>query len=226
MTLKPEILFVDPCVPDIPEILFGLRADVEAVLLDGLRPAARQIAEALRARSGLNVVHVMAHGAPGTLNFAAGEWSEATLKRDAADLAAIGGALRDGGELKLWACETGRGAAGEAFVLALAEATGAEVAAAMGLVGAAKKGGAWELAGRGAAAKPPLTAAGAACYASVLDGKIRVKASGSAIDWHRGSRQWVLLRRGQPRRRNQDRRTVFLSAGLRSQYVRRRLGCS
>ena len=182
MTLKPEMLFVDPCVPDIPAILRGLRGEVEVVLLDGLRPAARQMAEALRARSGLEAVHVMTHGAPGRMSFTAGEWSEATLKRDASDMAAIGGSLRDGGELRLWACEVGRGAAGEAFVLALAEAAGTEVAAAIGLVGAAKKGGAWGLAGRGAATDPPLTVAGAAAYGGVLDGKIRVKASGSPID--------------------------------------------
>ena len=46
--LKSEILFVDPAVSDIATILGGLRPEVEAIVLDSSRPAARQIAEALR----------------------------------------------------------------------------------------------------------------------------------------------------------------------------------
>ena len=46
--LKSEILFVDPAVSDIATILGGLRPEVEAIVLDSSRPAARQIAKALR----------------------------------------------------------------------------------------------------------------------------------------------------------------------------------
>ena len=77
--LKSEILFVDPSVSDIATILSGLRPEVEAIVLDSSRPAARQIAEALRGRRGLDAVHVIAHGAPGRVRFAAGEWSATTL---------------------------------------------------------------------------------------------------------------------------------------------------
>ena len=93
MMLKSEILFVDPSVSDIATILGGLRPEVEAIVLDSSRPAARQIAEALRGRRGLDAVHVIAHGAPGGVRFAAGEWSADTLAGDADDLASIGCAL-------------------------------------------------------------------------------------------------------------------------------------
>ena len=73
--LKSEILFVDPAVSDIATILGGLRPEVEAIVLDSSRPAARQISAALRERRGLDAVHVIAHGAPGRVSFAAGEWS-------------------------------------------------------------------------------------------------------------------------------------------------------
>ena len=52
MTRKPEILFLDPSVPDIPAILLGLRPEVEAILLDATRPAARQMSAALAHRGG------------------------------------------------------------------------------------------------------------------------------------------------------------------------------
>ena len=165
MTFEPEVLFIDPAVADIPAILAGLRAGVQPVLLDAARPAAAQMAAALAGRQGLAAVHIIAHGAPGRVAFAAGEWSRETLARDAGDLAAIGRALAEDGDLRLWSCETGRGAAGEAFVEGLEDATGVYVGAAHALVGAASLGGQWELAGGQTA---PLTTAGVASYSGIL----------------------------------------------------------
>jgi len=70
----------------------------------------------------------------------------------------------DGG-LRLWSCRTAAGPAGTAFVADLAQASGAGIAAATGLVGAAARGGGWELT---AAARPPLTAAGVAAYEGAM----------------------------------------------------------
>ena len=127
-------------------ILRGLRPGVEAKALDPAVSAAKQIAKALTGWRDLDAVHVIAHGAPGQINFSAGDWSVATLKDDAEDLAAIGRALADDGELRLWSCDIAAGAAGTAFIEALARATGADVAASTGRIGAAALGGTWDLA--------------------------------------------------------------------------------
>jgi hypothetical protein len=178
-----EVLFVDPGVPDISTILGHLRPGVEAILLDAARPAARQMAAALAGRRGLDAVHVIAHGAPGRARFAAGEWSAATLADDAGDLAAIGRALGVDGELKLWSCNTGEGAAGAAFVEGLAEAAGADVAAASSRVGAAAEGGRWRLKSRShrRGALPPLTDAGAKRYSGVLADYIQINTNGAPV---------------------------------------------
>ena len=160
-----EILFVDPGVSDIETILGHLRPEVEAIVLDSARPAARQIAAALEDRHDLGSIHVIAHGAPGRISFAAGDWSAATVADEAEDLTAISRALAASGDLKLWSCQTAAGPAGAAFIAGLARASGADIAAATGRVGAAALGGGWELS---AAAQPPLTAAGAARYAGIL----------------------------------------------------------
>jgi hypothetical protein len=60
----------------------------------------------------------------------------------------------------------GRGARGAAFLAALAQASGASVAAASGRVGAAAPGGGWAL--DGAALRAPLTALGIAAYTGVM----------------------------------------------------------
>ncbi|WP_167514614.1 DUF4347 domain-containing protein, partial [Mesorhizobium intechi] len=164
-----EVVFIDPAVSDIGTLLAGLRPGVRPVLLDATRPAAAQMAAALAGRRDLAAVHVIAHGAPGRVAFAAGEWSLAALERDARHLEAIGRALGEDGDLRLWSCETGRGSAGEAFVEALSEVVGAEVSASTVLVGAVALGGQWDLpASAGARVAPPLTDAGALTYAGVL----------------------------------------------------------
>jgi hypothetical protein len=143
---------------------------VEAILLDARGPAARQMAAALEEYRGLNAVHVIAHGAPGRVRFAAGEWSAETLEDEAGDLAAIGEALGTDRDLLLWSCNAGEGTRGRALVDALSRVTGAPVRAATHLVGAAAIGGRWELntlSHRGSTVRPPLTDVGVAQYAGL-----------------------------------------------------------
>lgn len=171
-----EILFVDPSVSDLGTILANLRPRAEAIVLDATRPAARQMALALEGRDGFDAVHVIAHGAPGRVCFSAGEWSAGTLHDDELDLAAIGRALGGIGELLLWSCNAGGGAAGTDFVDALSRAAGAPVAAAADLVGSPALGGRWELNVRTskAAARPPLTEVGMGLYAGILIAEVMV----------------------------------------------------
>ena len=181
VTRPSEILFIDPAVPDIDVLLSGVRSGVEAIVLDAERPAARQMADVLAGHRCLDAVHVVAHGAPGRVKFASGEWSMATLAEQADDLAAIGEALGERGGLRLWSCHAGAGASGAAFTGGLAKVTGTAVDASIGRVGAADRHGAWQLAARtsAVAARPPLTAAGVASYPGVFDVNDYIEVSGT-----------------------------------------------
>jgi hypothetical protein len=134
------------------------------------------MAAALAGRHGLDSVHVIAHGAPGHVDFTAGDWSAETVAHEAEDLAAIGRALAASGDLRLWSCQTAAGPAGAAFVAGLARASGADIAAATGLVGAAALGGGWDLVAhaRTAVMQAPLTGRGLQVYAGVLAGVYRI----------------------------------------------------
>ncbi len=173
-----EVMFVDPGVDDIATLLRGVRPEVEPIVLDSQRPAARQMAEALAGRSALEAVHVVAHGAPGRVVFAGGDWTAQATAAQADDLAAIGRAIAEGGGLRLWSCHAGAGAEGGALVAGLMAAAGTAVGAAAGLVGAAALGGRWELAACcRAGTRAPLTAVGVAGYGGVL--AIEITISGS-----------------------------------------------
>ncbi len=119
-----EVLFIDPGVDDVATLRSGVRPGVEPIVLETGRSAARQMAEALAGRRGLDAVHVVAHGAPGCVAFGGGAWSASAVEAEAASFAAIGAALGEGGGLRLWSCHAGAGAAGEALVAGLRAAVG------------------------------------------------------------------------------------------------------
>jgi hypothetical protein len=143
MAHPTEILFIDPVVADVETILGNLRPEVQAIVLDRRWPAARQMAAALEGRKELDAVHVIAHGAPGRVCFAGGDWSAETLETEAEDFFAIGEALGANGDLRLWSCETARGETGDAFIEVLAKAVGADVSAATTRVGG--RGARWRV---------------------------------------------------------------------------------
>src|SRR5262245_1907767 len=70
--MSREIAFIDSIIPDFEKFLLGIRLGIEAISLSPQRPASAQIAEALRGRTGLDAIHVVAHGKPGEIGFGSG----------------------------------------------------------------------------------------------------------------------------------------------------------
>src|SRR5690348_17779250 len=65
-----EIAFIDPAVTDVDVLLAGLRPDVAGIVLNAAEPAPAQMARWLAGHHNLQAVHIIAHGAPGELQFA------------------------------------------------------------------------------------------------------------------------------------------------------------
>jgi hypothetical protein len=105
----------------------------------------QQMQAALADRRDLASIRILAHGRPGALRIGSEELTRESLASHAAELAAIGQALGDDGDVQIYGCEVGKGSDGRAFVRALAEACGAHVAASSKPVGHADLGGEWRL---------------------------------------------------------------------------------
>ncbi|MCX7106243.1 MAG: DUF4347 domain-containing protein [Methylococcales bacterium] len=131
-----EILIADASVKDLSVLLDGIKPSVDVWLLKTGEDAISQIIKAM-AVPGLKTLHLLAHGAPGEISLG-GRTLTATDFRSRFD----GAAERDL-DIAFWSCNTGSGDLGQSFVKAVAETTGARVAAADGLVGSAEKGGSW-----------------------------------------------------------------------------------
>ncbi|WP_138679063.1 DUF4347 domain-containing protein, partial [Candidatus Accumulibacter phosphatis] len=143
--LSKTIVFIDSRVEDHPTLIRGLSADCEPVWLDATQDGLQQMQAALADRRDLASIRILAHGRPGVLTIGSGELTRERVASHAEELAAIGRALGDDGDVQIYGCEVGKGSDGRAFVRALAEALGAPVAASSALVGHADLGGAWRL---------------------------------------------------------------------------------
>lgn len=140
-----ELVFVDARTPDHQAILAGIRPGVEVIIIDSGRDGVTQIQEALAGRADVSAIHLVGHGDAGMMLMGSGALHSGNIGDYAQALAEIGGALSEGGDIHLWGCDVGAGEAGEAFIQALAEATGADVAASTDDTGGAHLGGDWNL---------------------------------------------------------------------------------
>uniref|UniRef100_UPI0022A89669 DUF4347 domain-containing protein n=1 Tax=Microvirga roseola TaxID=2883126 RepID=UPI0022A89669 len=160
---RTEIVFVDARVHDYDTIVQGISPTAEVVLIDSSQDGVQQMAEALSGRSGVDAIHIVSHGDDGVLLLGNGPLHAGNMEGYAVALAQVGQALTAGGDIQLWGCEVGAGEKGQAFVDALAQATGADVAASSDGTG---QGGDWELEIRSGEVTEPvaLDAAALASY--------------------------------------------------------------
>ncbi|MNU31256.1 Serine-aspartate repeat-containing protein F precursor [compost metagenome] len=143
-----QILFVEDNVADYRELIGNGTDHMDVVVLDGERDGLRQIAQALETRRDIAGLHLISHGAPGSLQLGSLQLGREQLNERGADLGIIRAALRRDADILLYGCNVAEGKAGQDFIGALAGRTGARVAASSNLTGAATQGGDWMLEAR------------------------------------------------------------------------------
>ncbi|WP_443191873.1 DUF4347 domain-containing protein [Pseudomonas indica] len=142
---RREVVFVDGNIQDYQQLLAGLPAGTEVVVLDASRNGLEQMADYLEGREGIDAIHLLSHGESGAFK-AGNAWIDAgDLAGQSETLARIGEALSADGDILLYGCKTGDGASGAALVTGLARLTQADVAASSDNTGAARLGGDWVL---------------------------------------------------------------------------------
>lgn len=138
-------VFIDGSIDNLEALCAGIHAGQRLVVLDPTRDGLSQIAGALQGVHDLAAIHIISHGAAGRLMLGSTSLDRAALADHANQLAAIGSALSADGDLLLYGCDVAAGGVGQAFIAALADLTGADVAASTDRTGAALFGGNWRL---------------------------------------------------------------------------------
>ncbi|WCL54134.1 DUF4347 domain-containing protein [Gimibacter soli] len=178
------LIVVDTSVAGFEKLLDGLSPDAEVLLFDGANGGLADLATALGGRAGLSSIQIVSHGGEGALVFGTDTVTADNIEDHSDALATIGKALGEGGDLLLYGCEVGGGGTGQAFIDAVAKATGADVAASDDLTGSVAAGGDWDLEIRTGdiEAETPFSDAALADFSGVLaiPGTINFSSIGTA----------------------------------------------
>ncbi|NIF30162.1 DUF4347 domain-containing protein [Pantoea sp. Tr-811] len=142
---RHEVVFIDGQVANVEQLVAGLGNNAEVVVLDPNKDGLQQMADYLKGRENLDAIHLLSHGADGTVQLGNVWLASNNLAQHSDALQSIGAALKADGDLLLYGCRVGESANGQAFLDDLASLTGADVAASADDTGAASLGGNWTL---------------------------------------------------------------------------------
>ncbi|WP_226099209.1 putative Ig domain-containing protein [Dickeya oryzae] len=141
-TVHKEVVFIDTSVSGYQTLVANVPAGMEVVLLDGSKDGLTQMAVWAQTHSGYDAIHVLSHGSEGTAQLGTLTLNSEVALARANDLATLGAALNDDGDLLLYGCDVAQ-ASGQQFASLLAQLTSADVAASTNPTGASVLGGDW-----------------------------------------------------------------------------------
>jgi hypothetical protein len=139
------IVFIENDIKAYRELVESVAPGTEVHVLDAATDGLAEIARVLEGRTRLAAVHIVSHGASGVLTLGTTRLDAGNIEAHGSELAAIKASLAPGGDLLLYGCNSGAGDAGAALLTALAQATGADIAASTNATGASRLGGDWVL---------------------------------------------------------------------------------
>ncbi|GHF19291.1 hypothetical protein GCM10017044_12320 [Kordiimonas sediminis] len=137
-----EILFVDSHVEDADILLADLPHTMTVVHLPAGQDPLAAMQAALKDGQTYSKMHILSHGAPGSLALSEVRVDSAYLEAHAATLKTI---FSKCSEIALWACDVAKDTVGQAFTQTLELLSGAHVFAASQPVGATAQGGTWNI---------------------------------------------------------------------------------
>ncbi|MGF1937655.1 MAG: DUF4347 domain-containing protein [Nostoc sp. ChiQUE02] len=158
----PHLVFIDTAVEDYQSLINGVIPHTEVFVIDQTKNGVEQITEILttRADQNLSSIHIVCHGAPGSLQLGnthlgldslesnsqqLQQWQKifSTSSKTAKSL--VPSATTSIVNLLIYGCNVASGDVGTEFIAKLHQLTGANIAASRQLIGNAALRGNWEL---------------------------------------------------------------------------------
>ncbi|MEQ9903666.1 putative Ig domain-containing protein [Pectobacterium aroidearum] len=143
-TIRKEAVFIDTALTDYQTLVNSVPAGVDVFLLDSSKDGLTQMAVWAETHTGYDAIHILSHGNEGQVRLGNLTLDSVTAEARSADLAKLGTALTQDGDLLLYGCDIAQDT-GKSFVSLLSQLTQADIAASDDLTGAASKGGNWQL---------------------------------------------------------------------------------
>lgn len=136
-----QLFIIDKNVDGWRDLVNNAGIGVSVLLLAPSQNGLTQITNAITAYSNLDAIHILSHGNVASLQLGSATLNSSNLNLYTKQLTAIGNALSENGDLLLYGCDVAQGETGQQFIQALAQITGADVAASNDLTGNAALGG-------------------------------------------------------------------------------------
>ncbi|MEI7339535.1 putative Ig domain-containing protein [Pectobacterium carotovorum] len=143
-TTRKEAVFIDTALTDYQTLVNSVPTGVDIFLLDSSKDGLSQLAAWAETHTGYDAIHILSHGNEGQVRLGNLTLDNATAEARSADLAKLGTALTQDGDLLLYGCDIAQDT-GKSFVSLLSQLTQADIAASDDLTGATAKGGNWQL---------------------------------------------------------------------------------
>ena len=143
--MAKTIVFIDSRVNDLDLLVSQFEAGTEYKVLDASYDGLLQMQESLAGKYDYSSIQIISHGAAGAITIGSTVLNSNNLLQYQSQLDNVGHALTDSGDLLLYGCNVGAGTTGQQFVEALAQLTGADVAASDDVTGGTAVGGNWVL---------------------------------------------------------------------------------
>ncbi|MDT9309424.1 MAG: Ig-like domain-containing protein, partial [Limnospira sp. Paracas R14] len=138
-----QVVIIDSGVEDYRELIRGLRAVVDVIILDPNRDGVLQIAETLHQYNTIAQIHIICHGSPGCLKLGNVELTSETLPHYSQHLETLNHKLHHS-SIILYSCRVAAGPRGETFLKQLHQLTGANISASTTPTGNHQLGGDWD----------------------------------------------------------------------------------
>ena len=140
-----ELVIIDAAVPDKAMFYRGVKPGVDIVEIDSSAAGLTQLKAILANYNNLAAVHIVSHAQAGSLQLGNSTITAETLKAEVETLAALNGAVREGGDLLLYGCDLAASEAGEELLDIVQRNTHLDVAASDDLTGNLAQAADWDL---------------------------------------------------------------------------------
>ncbi|MGZ8191156.1 MAG: DUF4347 domain-containing protein [Methylococcaceae bacterium] len=146
-TAARQLIIIDSQVTDWQSLTGDINKNADILILDSSSDGLTQIAEAIKdlypdSPAKLAGIHIISHGSEGGLILGSSLITGSNLDKYTKQLAVIGNALAENGDVLLYGCEVAKGAKGRAFIDQLGGLIGADIAASTDVTGVT---GNWQL---------------------------------------------------------------------------------
>ncbi|GGA42831.1 DUF4347 domain-containing protein [Okeania sp. KiyG1] len=142
---QTKLLFIDPKVENYHHLIANVDPQTKVVILQPNQNGIDKIAENLSKYHQLETIHIISHGAKGTLYLGNSILNLNNIHQYSESIQQWGKCLYADGEILIYGCQVASGKEGKEFVRQLHQLTGANIAASETLTGNVNRGGNWNL---------------------------------------------------------------------------------